>query len=106
MKYIFLILTIVIESSAVVLTKLSDGFTHKLYATAGIVCYGLSFVFLTLALRQLPAGISNAIWAGGGTVLVAVAGVFIFKEQLNWLQLVFLAMIVIGIAGLNYSKSV
>ena len=105
MKYLFLILTIIIESAAVIFMKLSDGFSHKLYAAAAIIFYALSFVFLTPALRHLPAGIANAVWAGASTVLVAVAGIIIFKEQLSWLQVLFLAMIVAGIAGLNWKAA-
>jgi multidrug transporter EmrE-like cation transporter len=40
------------------------------------------------------------------TVLVAVLGVFIFKEQLSITQVIFLSLIVIGLAGLNFSKSI
>lgn len=98
-------LTIFTESTAVIFMKLSSGFVNRLYAVVAIVSYVLSFVFLTLALKYWPAGIANAIWAGASVVLVATAGAIIFKEQLSMLQVIFLILIIIGIAGLNFSKA-
>lgn len=104
MPYFFLILTILLESGAVICMKLSDGFHNKLWAVTAVVLYVLSFLFLTLSLKTLQAGITNAIWAGSSTVLVAVLGIFIFKENINFLQLIFILMIVIGIVGISLSR--
>lgn len=106
MGQLFLILTILTESAAVLFMKLSNGFQDKLQAALAIVCYAASFVFLTLALKTLPAGITNALWAGCSTVLVAVVSIYIFKEQLSTAQIIFLALIVTGIVGLNFTGSV
>lgn len=101
MGYFFLALTIILESAAIIFMKLSNGFQHRNWTVFAIITYLLSFVFLTLALKQLQAGVANAIWAGTSTVLVAILGVFIFREQLSNLQIVFLVLIIIGLAGLN-----
>lgn len=106
MGYLFLLLTIIAESVAVLCMKLSDGFRDKLQTGIAIIAYLLGFVFLTLALRQLPVGFANAIWAGASTILIAVLGAIIFKEQFNVLQLVFLGLIVIGLVGLHLTRSV
>ena len=105
MGYFFLILTIVFESAAVIFMKLSNGFQNKLHAAIAVTAYILSFVFLTYALKHLPVGLANAIWAGASTVLVALLGILIFKEHLSIIQLVFLSLIVVGLIGLNFSKS-
>lgn len=104
MGYFFLIATILLESAAVIFMKLSQGFEQKLYGGLAVLGYALSFVTLTLALRSLPAGIANATWAGASTVLVAVAGIYIFKEQLSGAQIFFMILIIVGIVGLNYAK--
>lgn len=103
MGYLFLLLTILAESASVILVKFSKGFVEKPYAIAGILCYAASFVFLSLALRSLPAGIANALWAGTSTVLVVLLGMYFFKESLSAWQWVFLVMIVAGMVGLNYA---
>ena len=105
MGYFFLILTIVFESAAVIFMKLSNGFQDKLHAAIAVTAYLLSFVFLTYSLKHIPVGLANAVWAGASTVLVAVLGILIFKEHLSIIQLVFLSLIVIGLIGLNFSRS-
>ena len=85
--------------------KLSNGFQQKGWAGIAVIAYLLSFTFLTIALKQLPAGIANAVWAGSSTILVAVLGVFIFKEQISIVQMIFLALIIIGLVGLNHTKA-
>ena len=101
MGYIFLVFTILTESAAIIFMKLSDGFRNKAYGLLAVVCYSACFVFLTFALKQLPAGIANAIWAGASTLLVAVLGYFFFQEKLNWLQVWCMVLIVVGLVGLN-----
>ena len=88
MGYVLLILTIISETAAITLMKLANGFQHKLYSAAAIIAYALGFVFLTLALKQLPVGLANAIWAGASTVLVAVIGWIFFKEHLSTIQVI------------------
>ena len=101
MGYVYLLLTILTETAAVLFMKSSDGFQQKTSSIIAVMAYMLSFVFLTLALKRLPVGTSNAIWAGASTLLVAILGVIIFKESLNTRQMIFLGMIVIGLVGLQ-----
>ena len=105
MGYLFLILTILSESAAIVCMKLSAGFHNKMYTAFAMVTYGLSFLFLTLSLRSLPAGIANAIWAGASTLLVALLGIVIFKEKLTAWQIACLLLIAAGLIGLNVEKN-
>jgi multidrug transporter EmrE-like cation transporter len=105
MGYLFLILTILCESAAVVFMKLSNGFQQKQYAVAAMITYAASFILLTLSLKQLQAGIANAIWAGTSTLLVAAAGVYIFNEKLNPIQIVSMLLIAVGLIGLNIRKA-
>jgi multidrug transporter EmrE-like cation transporter len=102
MGYLFLTLTIFCESIAIIFMKLSHGFDQKWYAAISLAGFALCYVFLTLALKHLPAGLANATWAGCSTILVAVLGVFIFKENINTIQYIFLALIIAGLVGFNY----
>ena len=103
MGYLYLLLTIFAETSAVLLMKASDGFQQRILTFAAMAAYLLSFVFLTMALKKLPVGTANAIWAGASTVLVAILGVYFFKETLNARQIFFLILIVIGLVGLQWN---
>ncbi len=101
MGYIWLFLTVVFETSAVIFMKFSAGFQHKWYAAAAVLTYALSFIFLTLSLKYLPAGLANAMWAGASTLLVAVLGFFFFQEKLNIYQAASLLLIIAGLIGLH-----
>jgi len=106
MGALYLTLTILSETAAVICMKLSDGFHNRFYLICAMITYSLSFVFLTLSLKYMPAGTANAIWAGASTLLVALASLFILKEKMNTYQLISLALIIIGLIGLNTGKQV
>src|SRR5215510_7403962 len=105
MGYLFLLLTIITETVGIIYMKLSNGFANKMEAVIAVAAYILSFIFLTYTLKYMPVAIANAVWAGASTVLVAIFGILIFKEQLTVSQVVFLSFIVIGLIGLNFSKT-
>jgi small multidrug resistance pump len=106
MGNLFLILTILSETAAVICMKLSAGFHNTVYTIFAIITYGLSFLFLTLALKYLPAGLANGIWAGASTILVALIGMLVFKEKLTVIQIGSLLLIALGLIGLNFNKTV
>jgi small multidrug resistance pump len=41
------------------------------------------------------------VWAGLGTAAVAIAGYLFLGESMTWLKAVSLALIVVGVVGLN-----
>ncbi|MCT7659197.1 DMT family transporter [Mycobacterium deserti] len=81
--------------------KQSDGFSRLWPSVVGIVCAIVSFVLLTVALRQLPAGTGYAVWVGVGAVGVAIAGMILFGEAVTAARVLFLSTIVVGIVGLR-----
>ncbi|WP_296744562.1 SMR family transporter [Mesorhizobium sp.] len=65
----------------------------------------LSFVnmgVLALAMRGLPAGTAYAVWTGLGAVGVVAFSAILFGEQMNSIQLCFIALIIVGVAGSKY----
>lgn len=65
--------------------------------------YAISFSIFTLALRGIDVSIAYAIWAGLGTALITVVGIFWFKEPVNALKIASLFVVVAGVIGLNLS---
>ena len=66
-----------------------------------LLFYGLSFVGLTLALKRIDVSVAYAIWSGLGTALIAVIGVTYFHESVTPVKLGSLALIILGVIGLN-----
>ena len=102
MAWIYLIIAGLLEITWAVCMKLSDGFTKLVPSAITIFALVLSFAFLSLAVRTLPLGISYAIWTGLGAAGGFIAGIIIFKEPASALQILFLCLVVVGIAGLSF----
>lgn len=81
--------------------KQADGFTRLWPSVLAVTVSGASFVLLAVALQNLPVGTAYAVWVGIGALGVAVAGILALGEPATPARLGFLALIVIGVAGLK-----
>lgn len=100
--YYYLILTIIFETAAIILMKMSDGTANKSFLLLGGMCYAATFILLTMALKYLPMGLTNAIWAGTSTFLVYLFGIVYFKDKTSFWEVVFILFIIVGLVGLNF----
>ena len=102
MRYwLYLILAIVLEVAGTTSMKLSEGFSRLLPSVMIFVFYALSFAGLTLALKRIDVSVAYAIWSGLGTALITVIGLAYFKEPATLIKILSIALIVLGVAGLN-----
>ncbi|MDT9547185.1 MAG: multidrug efflux SMR transporter [Chlorobium sp.] len=104
MHWIALFMAIATEVIGTTFLKLSDGFSKPLPAVLVFIFYGLSFTLLSKALQVLPIGMTYAIWAGLGTAVVSLIGFIWFSETFTPLKIVSLALIIIGVMGLQLSQ--
>ena len=103
--WLFLILAIALEVAGTTAMKLSDGFSKLLPSVLIFVCYALSFIALTLALKKFEMGIAYAIWAGLGTVLITMIGIMYFEESISFVKFFSILLIVAGVIGLHLSAN-
>ena len=101
--YYLLLLAIAFEVCGTTCMKLSQGFSKLLPSILIFVFYAISFSVFTLALKRIDVSIAYAIWAGLGTALITVIGIFWFKEPVNALKMISLLIVVAGVIGLNLS---
>ena len=101
--YYLLLLAIIFEVFGTTCMKLSEGFSKLLPSILIFVFYAISFTVFTFALKKLDVSIAYAIWAGLGTALITVIGIFWFKEPVNALKMASLVLVVVGVVGLNLS---
>lgn len=96
-----LAIAVTLEVAGTTCMKLSDGFT-RLWPSVGIVVFYLaSFACLTLALKRIDVSIAYAVWAGAGIVLISLIGVFYFHEPMTLWRAGCIALVLIGVIGLN-----
>jgi quaternary ammonium compound-resistance protein SugE len=82
--------------------KASDGFTRLWPSVLTLVAAWSSFALLGLSLKALPVGSAYAVWTGIGAVGTAILGIILFSEPATTARLVFITLIVVGIAGLKF----
>lgn len=104
MSWVFLFAAICLEVCGTTCLKLSEGFTRWLPSIGIFVFYAGSFALMTFAVKKLELSIAYAIWAGVGTLLIALIGVFWFREPVNMLKFVSMAFVIVGVIGLNISS--
>ena len=105
MAWIILFLAGVFEIAWAVGMKYTDHFTRP-WPTAGtVIAMIASVVLLEYAARSLPLGTAYAVWTGIGAVGTVLFGMMVFGEPASPARIVCLALIVIGIVGLNLLPS-
>ena len=98
---VILAIAIGIEVVSTALLPKAQGFTDPLWSGVVLAGYAVSIWLLTVVVRTMPVSVAYAIWSGVGTALVAVVGYFFLDEPLGWVKVASLAMIVVGVVGLN-----
>ena len=103
--WILLGLAIASEVVGTVALRFSDGFTNPLPTLAVLVGYGLSVWLLALTLKELEVSLAYAVWAGVGTAAIAVIGIGLLGESVNALKLASIAVVILGVVGLNLAEA-
>jgi len=85
--------------------KYNQGFTKLWPSIVTMLSGGGSFYLLMLAIKTLPLGTAYAVWTGIGAVGVAILGIILFKESVDWYRLLSIALVIIGIIGLKLTDS-
>ncbi|TYL47538.1 DMT family transporter [Marinomonas sp. IMCC 4694] len=107
MTYVILLLAIVAEVIATTALKASDSFSKLAPSVIVIVGYVVSFYLLTIVMRSMPTGVTYAIWAGLGVVLISLFGYFFANEKLDLAACIGMSLIVTGVVVINvFSKTV
>lgn len=106
MYWLYLLLAILLEVIGTTCMKLSEGFTKLWPSVIMFASYACAFTFLTLSLKQIPVGVAYAVWSGLGTAAIVVIGYFFFRQLITWQQWASVALIILGVIGLNlYGKA-
>jgi small multidrug resistance pump len=101
MSWIYLLVAILFEVGGTTCMKLSEGFTRLVPSVLLFAFFALSFGAATLAIKRIEVSVAYAVWSGVGTALIALVGIVWFKESLSLITIASLALIILGIVGLN-----
>ncbi|MFC4912400.1 DMT family transporter [Actinomadura gamaensis] len=105
MAWILIVIAGLFEVAMASCLKLSKGFS-QLWPSVGFAVFAIaSFGLLSLALKSLDVGTAYAVWTGIGAVGTATVGIVAMGDSASPLRIGALALIVIGIVGLNLAGS-
>lgn len=104
MPWFFLIIAGLLEVAWSTCLKFSNGLTNVKFTIFTIVGMILSFLCLAQATKTLPLGTSYAIWTGIGALGAVIAGIILFHEAVTPLRLLFVALLIAGIVGLEITS--
>lgn len=105
MPFVYLAIAILAEVIGTSALKASNGFTIWVPSTVVVVAYGVSFYFLSLALRAIPMGVAYAIWSGVGIVLISSIGWVFFRQRLDAAAIVGIGLIIAGVGVIHLFSS-
>ena len=103
--WIYLVASGVIDVAWALTMKKAQGFANPVRTAASLVLLAAFVYLLTKALQVLPVGTAYAVWTGIGAAGTVLVGIFFFAEPVSANRLMWIAVIVIGIAGLNLSST-
>ena len=103
--YLYLAAAIIFEVLGTITMKYSEGFTKVTPVVLTLICHGICFVALAMALKSLPIGMVYAVWAGVGTALMAFLGMMFFNEPLAFHKVAATFLIILGVIMLNVSPN-
>jgi small multidrug resistance pump len=107
MVYLLLCLAILAEVVATTALKASDSFTKLGPTIVLVIGYAVAFYLLSVVMRSMPTGVTYAIWAGLGIVLISVFGYFFANEKLDAAACIGISLIITGVVVINvFSKTV
>lgn len=104
--YVYLLLAIFFEIIGTSSLQAFEQFTKWKPLLLMVVCLGLTFFFLSQALKSISPGITYAIWSGVGIAPISIIGIVRVKQSLDLPAIIEMALIVTGALMIQlFSKS-
>jgi small multidrug resistance pump len=102
LTYGLLSLAIVSEVIGTLALRESAGFSRLVPTAVVILAYSAAFLLLSIVLeRGMAVAVAYAVWSAAGIVLLAGIGVTFLNESLSALQVLGLALVILGIIALE-----
>ncbi|WP_223626283.1 multidrug efflux SMR transporter [Microbacterium sp. EST19A] len=103
MTWVLLALAIASEVTATLSLRASEGLRRRRWIPVIVVGYLAAFVLLgTILAMGMPVGVAYGIWAAAGVAVTAVLGRVIFKDHFSAMMAVGVALIVVGVALIEF----
>ncbi|MER5863260.1 multidrug efflux SMR transporter [Kitasatospora sp. NPDC002040] len=103
MQWIYLAVAVVFEIAVAIAAGKADGFKNRPWTAATLVSGAIGTYFLSKALLTFNVGVGYAIWTSVSGIGITLLGAALFGQRLDWRKAVGIAVIIIGVVGLQLS---
>ena len=100
-SWAYLITAGILEALWSISVKYSNGFSKLVPTICTLLLTLASYFLFSLSIKTIPLGIAYAVWVGIGIIGTVVVDILLFGEKANFLKLLFICLIIIGITGLR-----
>ncbi len=104
--YFALAIAIIAEVIGTSFIKETDHFRQWKPSLLVFFSFAIAFYGMSIAIEKIPLGVAYAIWAGLGIVLVTLVAVYKYKEIPDFVTLLGIGLIVVGVVIVNLKKVV
>lgn len=101
MNWLFLIMAGLFEMIGVLMINKLNQSRNWQSLSLLVIAFGLSFVFLSLAMKTLPMGTAYAVWTGIGASGGAILGMIFYNEPRNLLRIICIGLVLGSAVGLK-----
>lgn len=106
LAWVYLIVAGLLEPCWVIALGKCEKFRNIKWTILTIVLLAASMGLLSLAMVDLAVGTAYAVWTGIGAIGTLIAGIILYREPVTWIRMLFIALIVIGIVGIQITAEV
>jgi multidrug transporter EmrE-like cation transporter len=103
--WILLALAAISEIGVMSLVRLSAGYTKLWPVLLLPVAIAAVITCLSMAMKTIPLPTAYPIWVSAALIGTTTVGVLVFREQLNGVQVAFLGLLLVAMAGFHLSAS-
>ncbi|HEV2634136.1 MAG TPA: SMR family transporter [Actinocrinis sp.] len=103
MEWLYLAIADVFEITVAIAAGKAAGFKNRRWTAITLVSGAIGTYFLSKALLTFDVGVGYAIWTSIAGVGITLLGVLLFHQRLDWRKALGIAVIIIGVVGLQFS---
>lgn len=101
MHWLYLGIAIVFEIAVAISAGRAKGFTDRRWTAATLITGALGTYFLSRALLTFDVGVGYALWTALAGVGITLLGALLFGQRLTWRKAVGIAIVIVGVVGLQ-----
>ncbi|TCK59969.1 DMT family transporter [Seleniivibrio woodruffii] len=101
MEWIYLILAGIFEITGVASISILNRKQNAASFLAMVATFGLSFLFLSMAMKTIPMSTAYAVWTGIGASGGAAAGIFLYNEPKSFIRVASIIIVLASAVGLK-----